>query len=270
MLRTSICEAYAITLLSVFTQSTVGNIVRVVNYIVRICVCFRQLSRCSDGLRAWRPRYFSWQEQWIFFPSLWSPDRLLKQPSPLSSGYWGWFPGRLSGWGVKLSTRLHLMPRSRIVELYPHSPPSVRGIVRNKLSTVITLPLACKWRFCYHRCRRRDLYTFRLREDVRPLSQVSCIRYHCVIINSLKRNCSICVPSDLTFKHCTLAIEWGLFCKILGINSDYFYWRATNQLTFVMEMQYVICEAGTEFLKICHAREGCKCPDSSQLSSRWN
>jgi len=43
-------------------------------------------------LRAGRPGFDSWQEQWRYFfckPSP-CPDRLWGPPSLLSNGYWGW------------------------------------------------------------------------------------------------------------------------------------------------------------------------------------
>jgi hypothetical protein len=43
----------------------------------------------------------------------------------------GSFPGRRSGWGVKLTTHLYVAPRSRIVELYLHSPTLLHGLVLN-------------------------------------------------------------------------------------------------------------------------------------------
>jgi hypothetical protein len=39
-----------------------------------------------------------------------------------------------SGRGVKLTTHLHLVSRSKIVELYLHSPIYLLGVVLNKLS----------------------------------------------------------------------------------------------------------------------------------------
>jgi hypothetical protein len=41
------------------------------------------------------------------------PDRPWGSPNLLSNGYWGLFPRRQSGWGVKLTTHLQLVPRSR-------------------------------------------------------------------------------------------------------------------------------------------------------------
>jgi hypothetical protein len=55
-------------------------------------------------------------------------------PSLLSNGYRG-----LSGRGVKLTPH-HLVPRSRKVELYLHSPIRRHGIVLKQLSTGTTLP----------------------------------------------------------------------------------------------------------------------------------
>jgi hypothetical protein len=63
-----------------------------------------------------------------FFSSPQIPNRLWGPPSLLSNGYRGLFS---RGRGVKLTTHLHLAPRSRKVELFLHSPICVRGIVLN-------------------------------------------------------------------------------------------------------------------------------------------
>jgi hypothetical protein len=49
------------------------------------------------------------------------PDRLCGPLSLLSNGYRG----------VKLTTHLHLVPRSRMVELYLHSPICLHSVVLN-------------------------------------------------------------------------------------------------------------------------------------------
>jgi len=43
-------------------------------------------------------------------------------PSLLSNGYQGLFPWGYSGWGLKLTTHLHLVPRSRILAAIPQLP----------------------------------------------------------------------------------------------------------------------------------------------------
>jgi hypothetical protein len=43
----------------------------------------------------------------------------------------GDIPRGENGWGLKLTTHLHLVPKSRIVELYLHSSISLHGIVLN-------------------------------------------------------------------------------------------------------------------------------------------
>jgi hypothetical protein len=52
-------------------------------------------------------------------------------PSFLSNGYRGLFPQGLSGRRVKLSARLHILPRLRMNELYIHSSTSLYGVVLN-------------------------------------------------------------------------------------------------------------------------------------------
>jgi hypothetical protein len=57
-----------------------------------------------------------------FFSSLPRPDRLWNPPSLLSNGYWGFFPRGQSGWGLKLNTNLHLVPRSKNAWSYTSTP----------------------------------------------------------------------------------------------------------------------------------------------------
>jgi hypothetical protein len=63
---------------------------------------------CESGFDSQQVRFFS-------FPQY--PDQLWGPISLLSNGYKG-----LSGWGVMLTTHLYLVPRSRMVNLYLHSP----------------------------------------------------------------------------------------------------------------------------------------------------
>jgi hypothetical protein len=60
---------------------------------------------------------------------------------PMSTGVS--FSGE-SGWGVKLTTHLHLVPRSIKVELWLHSPIRLHGVVLHKLSTRTTLLFCLK------------------------------------------------------------------------------------------------------------------------------
>jgi hypothetical protein len=67
-----------------------------------------------------------WPAGLRFFSSPQRPYRLCDPPSLLSSGHRGLFP-----LGLKLTTHLHLVPRSRMVELYLHSLICFHGIVLN-------------------------------------------------------------------------------------------------------------------------------------------
>jgi hypothetical protein len=59
----------------------------------------------------------------IFF-SPQHPDLIWGPPSLISSGYWRLFPR-----GVKLTSDIFLVPRSRMVELYLHSPTHLHGMM---------------------------------------------------------------------------------------------------------------------------------------------
>jgi hypothetical protein len=74
-----------------------------------------------------------------FFSSPQLPARLWGPPSLLPNGYQGRFPRRQSGNGVNLTTHLHLVPRSRMVEPNLYSPICLHGIVLNFLSMGTTL-----------------------------------------------------------------------------------------------------------------------------------
>jgi hypothetical protein len=67
-----------------------------------------------------------------------APQRLGPTQAPIQ-----WVPGALprgwSGRGVKLTSHVHLVPRSRMVELCLHSPICFHGIVLNELITGTTL-----------------------------------------------------------------------------------------------------------------------------------
>jgi hypothetical protein len=55
-------------------------------------------------------------------------DRLWGPSSPISKGQWPMANGH---WAMKLATELHLVPRSRIVELYLNFLILLRGTVLN-------------------------------------------------------------------------------------------------------------------------------------------
>jgi hypothetical protein len=102
-------------------------------------VNLRWLSRYSVGLRAERLGFNSRQRQEIFL--FYTTSRLVLGPTRLiSNGYRELFPQGESGRDMKLTTQVHLVPRSRIVELYLHSLIRLHGVVLNKLSTRTTLP----------------------------------------------------------------------------------------------------------------------------------
>jgi hypothetical protein len=51
-------------------------------------------------------------------------------PSLLSNGYWGFFFQEQSSWGIKLTTHLQLVQRSKLyMDLYIHSPICLYGVV---------------------------------------------------------------------------------------------------------------------------------------------
>jgi len=92
-------------------------------------------------LRAGREGFSSRQGKWLnFFYSLTRPDRLWGVSSLLYNGYWQLFPREKGGQGVKLITRIHLVPRLITRRFIPPLPntPLWRGAY---LSTVEMLPL---------------------------------------------------------------------------------------------------------------------------------
>jgi hypothetical protein len=67
------------------------------------------------------------------FTSPCRPNRLWGPPNLLSNMYWGLFPLALSGRGVKLTTHLQLVPRSKYVDLYIHSSIRLHGTLSHSL-----------------------------------------------------------------------------------------------------------------------------------------
>jgi hypothetical protein len=80
-----------------------------------------RLSRYSDGLRAGRPGFDSRKGREIFLFSTASKPALGATQPPIQ-----WYP-KLCGWCVKLTTHIHLVPRSIMVELYHNSPTLLQG-----------------------------------------------------------------------------------------------------------------------------------------------
>jgi hypothetical protein len=59
------------------------------------------------------------------------PDRTWGPHLLICTGYRGLFPWGLSGWGVKLTTHLHLVPRLRMVSTFFHSLIRLYGVMLN-------------------------------------------------------------------------------------------------------------------------------------------
>jgi hypothetical protein len=119
-----LCSIHFNDLVSSITRSTNGlSLFRFSDYnfvrgnLVGIATCYRLDGRGSipGGER--------------FFSSLKRQERLWGELSLLSNGFQGLFLRRKSGWGVKLTTHLHLAPRSKMVKLYLHSPIRLHGVV---------------------------------------------------------------------------------------------------------------------------------------------
>jgi hypothetical protein len=95
------------------------------------------MSRLVRTRFAYKP-FLLWGQE--VFSSPQCPDRLWGPPSLLSDGYRGLCPLGWGGRGLKLTTHLHLVPRSGMVELYFHSPLHLHGLLLNWLSTGTALP----------------------------------------------------------------------------------------------------------------------------------
>jgi hypothetical protein len=69
------------------------------------------------------------------FITVYSPDRIWGPPNLLSNDYQGLFLRGYSGLGVKLTTHLQPVPRSRMVELYLNSHIRFHGVMPNYVCT---------------------------------------------------------------------------------------------------------------------------------------
>jgi hypothetical protein len=78
---------------------------------------------------------------WEFFSSPLHPELFRGPPNFLSNGYQGLFHWVLSGRGVKLTTHLHIVPRSRMREAIPPLPQYVSMawcLVKHRDSSTVT------------------------------------------------------------------------------------------------------------------------------------
>jgi hypothetical protein len=97
----------------------------------------RAVNRTEAGIAQSVQRRATGWTVWVRFTSgvkefsLQCPDRSGVHPA-------GFFPGRQSGRGMKLTNYLNLMPRSRMEELYLHSFTRLQGMVLKYLSTWTT------------------------------------------------------------------------------------------------------------------------------------
>jgi hypothetical protein len=84
----------------------------------------------ATGYRLHGPGSIPGTRRFFSFPQ--RPDQLWDPPSLLSNGYRELFLQRSkSNRGVKMTTHLHPVLRSRIVELYLHSPICIHSIMLN-------------------------------------------------------------------------------------------------------------------------------------------
>jgi hypothetical protein len=85
----------------------------------------------SNELRGARPEFDSRQCKIFLYSTASRPALMLTRL--LSNDHWVLFPWGLSERNLKLTTHLHLVPRSRMSELYLHSPIRFNSMVFNYL-----------------------------------------------------------------------------------------------------------------------------------------